>query len=147
MHRVLPSPKRGFPGTEHPGIVWLIPTLTEHTHLRTVKASIAPTHPANKSCADHSTSLSLRSHHRGAGFFQAVVGFQCEREASTAVRDSSMMVIAISISLSVIESGGAMRKQLSIPPVERTIFMDRPRCRHSSPTATPSASAGSLVVR
>src|SRR5712692_8384317 len=53
MHRVLPSPKRGFPGTEHPGIVWLIPTLTEHTHLRALKASIAPTHQANKSCADY----------------------------------------------------------------------------------------------
>jgi predicted NAD/FAD-dependent oxidoreductase len=53
MHRVLPSPKRGFPGSKPPGIVWLIPTLTEHTYLPAIKASIALTHQASKSCADY----------------------------------------------------------------------------------------------
>src|SRR6266702_2423836 len=53
MHRVLPSPNRGFPGTKPPGIVRLIPTLTEHSHLPAVKASIALTHQASKSCAGY----------------------------------------------------------------------------------------------
>src|SRR5262249_12439413 len=67
--------------------------------------------------------------------------------ASTAVSASSMMPTAISISSSVIDNGGGMREQFNIPLVERTMFMDRPRRRHSSLTATPSASAGFFVVR
>src|SRR6266568_2625496 len=71
----------------------------------------------------------------------------CEREASTVLSASSMISMAVSISLSLIDSGGAMRKQFNIPAVERTMFIDKPRRRHSLPTATPSSSAGSFVVR
>src|SRR5712692_7728027 len=97
------------------------------------------THPAayrtsdlpNQRCSDVNTSSGekiLRYSHQA----------WCEREASTVLSASSMISMAVSISLSLIDSGGAMRKQFNIPAVERTMFMDKPRRRHSLPTATPS---------
>jgi len=40
--------------------VYAVPPLTEHTHLPAVKASIALTHQASKSCADYLAHLFVK---------------------------------------------------------------------------------------
>ena len=61
----------------------------------------------------------------------------------TAASDSSRISTARSTSSSEIVSGGAIRTQFAAPPLPpRTRFTDSPRRSHSSPSASPSASAG-----
>src|SRR5207245_6442334 len=79
----------------------------------------------------------------GAGWALTV---RSESLSRMLLMETSRISTAVSISASVTVSGGAMRKQLAWGPL-RTMFIDRPRRRHSAVTSAPSALAGVRLAR